>query len=368
MSTNFPFEKIPYTKPSITELEIRYASDAAINGWGEKCYEYIEQFEEKFKQHLNCNYALATSSCTGAIHMGLHALGIGHGDEVILGNSNWVATAAPIIHLGATPIYVDILENTWCLDPKEVEDAITPKTKAIIAVHLYGNLCDMNALLNIGKKYNIPIIEDSAEALGSRLLVNNQFIHCGLFSEIGVLSFNGNKLITTGGGGALITNNSKYAITARHLSTTAKIPHEWEFIHDYVGWNDRMPNINAALGVAQIENIYKLLENKKNLFTNYLNAFKDCQFAEIIKTPDNSISNNWLIALRLKIDDKDSLLKLRKDLLEESINQGLHLRPSWKLLNTLPMYINSPKGDLSIAKGENERIISLPSSPQLDKS
>ena len=136
---------IPYTKPSITDLEVQYASDAAANGWGEHCYDYIYRFEDAFKAHLGVKYAIATSSCTGALHMGMHALGIGPGDEVIMADTNWIATAAPIVHLGATPVFVDILPDSWCLDPQQVEAAITPNTKAIVAVHLYGNLCDMDA-------------------------------------------------------------------------------------------------------------------------------------------------------------------------------------------------------------------------------
>ena len=156
--------KIHYTKPSITELEVSYATDAARNGWGEKCYEYINKFEEKFKEYTGAKYAIATSSCTGAIHMGLSAIGVGAGDEVILAETNWIASAAPITYLGAKPVFVDVLDDTWCIDPTAVETAITPRTKAIIAVHIYGNLCEMDKLLAIGDKYGIPVIEDAAEA------------------------------------------------------------------------------------------------------------------------------------------------------------------------------------------------------------
>ncbi|MDD2317700.1 MAG: DegT/DnrJ/EryC1/StrS aminotransferase family protein [Desulfobacterales bacterium] len=154
-------KRIFYTKPSITELEIRYAADAAANGWGERCYEYIARFEEAFRQHLGVKHAIATSSCTGALHMGLAAIGIGPGDEVILADSNWIASAAPITYLGAKPVFVDILPDTWCIDPEKAEAAITPRTKAIIAVHLYGNLCEMDTLLAVSERYNIPIVEDA---------------------------------------------------------------------------------------------------------------------------------------------------------------------------------------------------------------
>ena len=196
--------RILYTKPSITELEVAYATDAARNGWGDHCYEYIHRFEEAFRQHLGVKYAIATSSCTGALHMGLAALGIGPGDEVILADTNWIATAAPIVHLGAKPVFVDILPDTWCLDPNLVEAAITPRTKAIIAVHLYGNLCDMDRLLAIGEKYGISVIEDSAEAIGS--IYHGK--RAGSMGAFGTFSFHGTKTLTTGEGGMFVTSDA----------------------------------------------------------------------------------------------------------------------------------------------------------------
>jgi perosamine synthetase len=187
--------RILYTKPSITELEVRYATDAAANGWGDRCYEYIHRFEEMFKAHLGVKYAIATSSCTGALHMGMAALGIGPGDEVILADTNWIATAAPIVHLGATPVFVDILPDSWCLDPERVEQAITPRTRAIIAVHLYGNLCDMDRLLAIGERHGIPVIEDAAEAIGSVYKGRR----AGSIGKFGTFSFHGTKHHGEGG-------------------------------------------------------------------------------------------------------------------------------------------------------------------------
>src|SRR3954462_14193769 len=151
-------DRIYYTKPSITEKEVEYATDAARHGWGERCYEYIERFERDFRNFIGAEHAIATSSCTGALHMGLAALGVGPGDEVILGDINWIASAAPITYVGAKPVFVDVLPDSWCLDPARVEAAITPRTKAIVAVHLYGNLCDMDALLAIGRKHGIPVV------------------------------------------------------------------------------------------------------------------------------------------------------------------------------------------------------------------
>ncbi len=183
---------IPYSLPSITDLEIKYATEAARNGWGDQCYKYINDFESLFKDHLGVKYAVATSSCTGALHLGMSALDIGPSDEVILADINWIATVSPIIQLGAKPVFVDILEDTWCIDPDKVEKAITKNTKAIIAVHLYGNLCDMKRLKEIGKKYSIPIIEDAAEAIGS-IYFNKR---AGSIGAFGTFSFHGTKTIT----------------------------------------------------------------------------------------------------------------------------------------------------------------------------
>jgi perosamine synthetase len=183
--------RILYTKPSITALEVEYASDAARNGWGERCYEYIKRFESAFQHHLGVRHAIATSSCTGAAHMGLAALGVGPGDEVILGDINWVACAAPVTYLGARPVLVDVLPNTWCLDPAKAEAAITTRTKAIIATHLYGNLCDMDALCAVGRKYGIPIIEDAAEAIGSVWRGRR----AGSIGVFGTFSFHGTKTV-----------------------------------------------------------------------------------------------------------------------------------------------------------------------------
>lgn len=195
--------RIPYAKPSVTELEVSYATDAAANGWGARCYEYIEQFENLFKAYLEVKHTIATSSCTGALHMGLAAHGIGPGDEVIMADTNWVATAAPIVHLGAKPVFVDILPESWCIDPILAEAAITPRTKAIVAVHLYGNLCEMNRLLVVGQKHGIPIIEDAAEAIGS--IYHGK--HAGSIGRFGAFSFHGTKTVATGEGGMFVTND-----------------------------------------------------------------------------------------------------------------------------------------------------------------
>lgn len=257
---------IPYTRPSITDLEVRYATDAATNGWGERCYEYIDRFEREFSKYLGVKYCIATSSCTGALHMGMHALGIGNGDEVILANTNWIATAAPIIHLGATPVFVDIEEDSWCIDPVKVEKAITPLTKAIVAVHLYGNICDLNKLLEIGERYNIPVIEDAAEAIGSSYLGRK----AGSLGVFGAFSFHGTKTITTGEGGMFVTDDEglykRVLILSNHGRSSREKRQFWPV---EVGYKYKMSNIEAAIGCAQLQRINQLIEEKRKIFLTY---------------------------------------------------------------------------------------------------
>jgi perosamine synthetase len=237
--------RIHYTKPSITELEVTYATDAARNGWGERCYEYILRFEAAFKAHLDVKYAIATSSCTGALHMGLAALGVGPGDEVILADTNWIASAAPIVHLGAKPVFVDILPDSWCIDPELAEAAITPRTKAIMAVHLYGNLCDMDRLLDIGKRHGIPIIEDAAEAIGSQYHDKR----AGSMGKFGGFSFHGSKTLTTGEGGMFVTNDADLYEKVLTLSNHGRARGQTkQFWPDTVSYKYKMSNIQAAIG------------------------------------------------------------------------------------------------------------------------
>lgn len=258
--------KVHYTKPSITEREIEYATDAARNGWGEHCYDYILRFEEAFATHLGVKHAIATSSCTGALHMGMAALGIGPGDEVILGDINWIASAAPITYLGAKPILVDVLPDTWCLDPLQVEAAITSRTKAILAVHLYGNLCEMDRLLEIGRKHGIPVIEDSAEAIGSIY----DGARAGSLGAFGTFSFHGTKTLTTGEGGMFVTNDSELFEQVRTLSNHGRRAGETkQFWPNEVGFKYKMPNVAAAIGCAQIERIDELISRKRAIFEHY---------------------------------------------------------------------------------------------------
>lgn len=283
--------RILYTKPSITELEVRYATDAAANGWGDRCYEYIHRFEELFKAHLGVKCAIATSSCTGALHMGMAALGIGPGDEVILADTNWIATAAPIVHLGATPVFVDILPDSWCLDPARVEQAITPRTKAIIAVHLYGNLCDMDRLLAIGEKHGIPVIEDAAEAIGSVYKGRR----AGSIGKFGTFSFHGTKTITTGEGGLFVTNDKALFDTVLTLSNHGRaVGQTKQFWPDMVGFKYKMSNVQAAIGCAQVERIDELIQRKRSILGYYREKLDALSGLAMNPEPEGTQIGAWM--------------------------------------------------------------------------
>lgn len=281
---------ILYTKPSITDLEVRYAADAAANGWGARCYEYIHRFEASFQDHLGVPHAIATSSCTGAMHMGLAGLGIGAGDEVILADINWIATAAPITYLGATPVLVDILPDSWCIDPALAEEAITPATKAIVATHLYGNLCDMDALLEIGARHGIPIVEDAAEALGS--VWNGK--RAGSMGAFGTFSFHGTKTVTTGEGGMFVTNDDGLHERVLTLSNHGRSPQQKkQFWADMVGFKYKLSNIQAAIGCAQMERIDELIAGKRAVFEAYRTGLCDLRLS-MNPEPPGTVNGFWM--------------------------------------------------------------------------
>jgi len=287
-------KKIHYTKPSITDLEVSYATDAARNGWGEKCYEYIEKFENKFKKFTGAKYVIATSSCTGALHMGLAALGIGRGDEVILADTNWIATASPITYLGAKPVFVDILEDTWCINPEKIESAITPNTKAIIATHIYGNVCEMDKLLAIGEKYGIPVIEDAAEAIGSKWHGK----HAGTMGKFGTFSFHGTKTLTTGEGGMFITNDAQLYEKVLTLSNHGRAKRQTkQFWPDEIGFKYKMSNIQAAIGFGQMERIEDLIRRKREVFQYYQKEFSGIASLSMNPEKTNTINGYWMPTL-----------------------------------------------------------------------
>lgn len=342
--------RIYYTKPSITELEIRYATDAATNGWGEHCYDYIIRFEDAFKKHLGVKYAIATSSCTGALHMGLAALGVGPGDEIILADINWIASAAPITYLGATPVFVDVLPDSWCLDPEKIEAAITPNTKAIIAVHLYGNLCDMERLLAIGQKHDIPIIEDAAEAIGS--VYHGK--RAGSIGKFGTFSFHGTKTITTGEGGMFVTNDEALYETVLTLSNHGRARGQnKQFWPDMVGFKYKISNIQAAIGCAQMERIDNLIAAKQRIFKYYAEHLYDMPLS-MNPEPAGTVNGFWMPSI--VVDEKvpfnrDALLAKFKS---DNIDGRVFFWP----LSMLPFFEKKPENIISYTL--YERAINLP--------
>jgi len=323
--------RIYYTKPSITEREVAYATDAARNGWGSRCYEYIERFEELFRRFVGADFAIATSSCTGALHMGLAGLGVGAGDEVILADTNWIASAAPIMYLGATPVFVDILPDSWCIDPQRVEQAITPRTKAILAVHLYGNLCEMDQLLDIGHRYNIPIIEDAAEAIGSRWHGR----HAGTMGRFGVFSFHGTKTITTGEGGMFVTNDLALFQKVLALSNHGRIVGQRkQFWPDYVGYKYKISNVQAAIGCAQIERVVELVARKREIFLRYFHQLGSRSGLRMNPEKEGTTNGYWMPTLVFAPETGVT----RDQLLDAFHAEGIDGRSFFHPLSSLPMF------------------------------
>lgn len=350
--------RIYYTKPSITALEISYATDAAANGWGERCYEYINRFEQLFRDHLGVKHAIATSSCTGAMHMGLAALGIGLGDEVILADINWIASAAPITYLGAKPVFVDVLPDTWCIDPQKAEAAITPRTKAIIAVHIYGNLCNMDSLRAIGERHGVAIIEDAAEAIGSEWHGNR----AGSMGIFGTFSFHGTKTVTTGEGGMFVTNDDALFENVLTLSNHGRARDQSkQFWPDQLGFKYKMSNIQAAIGCGQMERVDELIEGKRRIFNYYTDHLSDLPLS-MNPEPKDVKNGYWMPTIVADNDvnfDRESLLAAFQ---AENIDGRVFFWP----LSMLPMFELLPKNSTSYYL--YKRAMNLPSYHDLAES
>lgn len=344
--------RILYTKPSITELEVAYATDAAKNGWGDKCYEYIHRFEDKFKEYTGAKYAIATSSCTGALHMGLSAIGVGLGDEVIIAETNWIASAAPITYLGAKPVFVDVLPDTWCIDPERVEAAITHKTKAIIAVHIYGNLCEMDKLLAIGEKYGIPVIEDAAEAIGSKWHGK----HAGTLGKFGTFSFHGTKTLTTGEGGMFITNDAdlyeKLLTYSNHGRARGQIKQFWP---DEIGFKYKISNIQAAIGYGQMERIDELVARKREIFTDYQKQLANIPCVSMNPEKEGTINGYWMPTVVFDEVTGITREKLQAVFAAENIDARVFFYP----LSSLDMFVSNHEN--KVAWDIPKRSINLPS-------
>lgn len=346
--------RIYYTKPSITALEIGYATDAATNGWGEHCYDYIHRFEQQFREHLGVRHAIATSSGTGALHMGMAGLGIGPGDEVILGDINWIASAAPITHLGATPVLVDVLADSWCLDPAAVEAAITPCTKAIMAVHLYGNLCDMDALAAIAARHKLHLIEDAAEAIGSIWHGHR----AGSIGAFGAFSFHGTKTITTGEGGIFVTNDDALYERVLTLSNHGRVRGETrQFWPQRIGFKYKMSNVQAAIGCAQMERVDELVAGKRRVFDRYQAAICGLPL-RMNPEPAGTTNGYWMPTIVATTDVRFD----RKALLDAFMADNIDGRVFFWPLSSLPMFSKFSNGSVNrVSLSISQRAINLPS-------
>jgi len=344
--------RIYYTKPSITEKEVAYATDAVANGWGERCYEYIDRFEAAFKAHLGVEHAIATSSCTGALHLGLAALGVGPGDEVIMADTNWIATAAPVVHLGARPVFVDILPHSWCIDPERAEAAITPRTKAIIAVHLYGNLCEMHELREIGRRHGLPLVEDAAEAIGSMY----RGLAAGSMGAFGCFSLHGSKTLTTGEGGMFVTDDYQLYETVLTLSNHGRSRSQTkQFWPEMVGFKYKMSNVQAAIGCAQMERIDELVRRKREILAHYRERLGSLPGVTLNPEPAGTVNGAWMPTVVFAPETGVT----REALLEAFARENIDARVFFYPLSSLPMFDDLPEN--RVAWDLPGRAVNLPS-------
>ena len=352
ISEDAALSKIYYSKPSITELEVQYASDAAANGWADHCFDYLNRFEKEFAEWLGVKHTIATTGATGALHMGLVALGIVPGDEVILGDINWIASAAPIVYLGAKPVFVDVLEDTWCLDPEKVEAAITPKTKAIMAVHLYGSISDMDALMDIGRRYGLPVIEDACESMGSRWKNGQRTGTMGVYSAF---SFHGSKTMTTGEGGMFATDDDRLAHTVKALNAHGRLPGQTkQFWADMIGYKYKMSNIQAALGCAQLSRVEELIARRREIMHAYKARLGNLPLALNVE-PEGTLNGYWMPTIVANRDVPFNRAALLDDMRAHNIDARVFFWP----LSMLPMFEDKPENEVSHSL--YKRAINLPS-------
>jgi len=363
-------------EPTFTGNEWKYLKECLDSTFVSSVGEFVDRFERDLAGYTSSKYAIAVVNGTAALHISLLLAGVKPLDEVLVPALTFVATANAVAYCGAMPHFVDSETATLGVDAAKLREYLSAATqqrselcvnratgqtiRAMIPMHTYGHPVDLDGLLDVARDFNIVLIEDAAESLGS--FYHGQ--HTGTFGLLGTLSFNGNKTITTGGGGAILTNDAALAKRAKHLTTTARVPHEWEFRHDEVGYNYRMPNLNAALGCAQIEQLPTLLTRKRELFARYSAAFAGVKGARLMREPADCQSNYWLQTVLLDEELGDE----REAVLKATNTAGLATRPTWTLMSDLLPFAQSPKMDLSCAQSLARRIINIPSSPNLSEA
>lgn len=359
-------------EPEIGDLEKQYLSDCIDSTFVSSVGAYIPQFEQKIQEITGAKYAIAASNGTSALHIALYVAGVMPGEEVIVPSLSFVATANAVSHAGAIPHFIDSELGTMGMSPEKLRERLeqmkreggkvyNPETGARIAaispMHTLGHPVRIKEIVAIADEFGIPVVEDAAESLGS--FVDGK--HTGTFGLTGMISFNGNKIVTTGGGGVILTDDEAIGKRAKHITTTAKLPHKWEFEHDEVAWNYRMTNLTAAMGMAQLSKLDGFLEEKRVLALRYAEAFADFEGAKFVFEPEGTSSNYWLCAVQL---DEPSL-EQRDELLQACHDVGLLVRPMWNLLHTQRMYQSAPAADLATATALHASLICLPSTPRL---
>ena len=358
---------IPLHRPVFEGNEKKYLNECIDSNFVSSAGKKVTEFEDQIAAYTGSNYAIATVNGTSALHIALKMAGVLADEEVITQALTFVATCNALNYIGASPIFIDVDLDTLGMSPKALrlflEENVTlkegiarnkisgKKVSACVPMHTYGFPCKIDEIRDICNAWSIPLVEDAAESLGSFYKSK----HTGTFGDIGILSFNGNKLITTGGGGMIITNDEKIAINAKHITTTSKIAHPYKFFHNEVGYNYRMPNLNAALGCAQMEQLESFLKTKRNVTKIWKNFFKDYSI-DFITQIDGANANNWLNVIILEnIEDRDLFLEFTN-------NNNVMTRPAWELMSELPAFKNSQKDNLTNTYWLAERIINIPSS------
>ncbi len=360
-------EFIPLHEPRFVGNEKKYLNECIDSTFVSSVGKFVDLFEKNIAEYTGSKYAVACVNGTAALHIALILSDVKQDDEVITQPLTFIATANAISYTGAKPVFIDVDKKTMGLSPEKLEQFLIEKTKltkngcintetgrtikACIPMHTFGHPSEIDKIKNICDKYSITLIEDAAESLGSFYKGK----HTGTFGKFGTLSFNGNKTITTGGGGMILTNDTELAKLAKHLTTQAKVPHKWEYVHDFIGYNYRLPNINAALGVAQLEQLPDFLEEKRKLAGNYMTFFENTDI-KFIKEHENSKSNYWLNTVLLKDrQERDNFLKLTNE-------KGVMTRPVWELMNNSAMFKDCQTESIENAEWLANRIVNIPSS------
>ncbi len=366
-------EPVSLHDPRFYGNETKYVQECLDSTFVSSVGKFVDHFEEELVNFTGAKYVIAVVNGTAALHMSLLLAGVENRDEVLMPALTFVATANAIRYCGAVPHFVDSEESTLGVDPcalREYLKSITEqhsgfcinrrtkrRIRALVPVHIFGHPCRLEEIMAVTRDFNLVLIEDAAESLGS--LYQGQ--HTGTFGLFGTLSFNGNKTITTGGGGAIMTDDSELAKRAKHLTTTAKLQHRWEYLHDEVGFNYRLPNLNAALGYAQMECLSEFLASKRRLFERYRDAFLDVPQVRLFMEPDFCRSNYWLQTLLMD----ESISDQRDVVLEDTNDADLMTRPAWTLMHRLEPYRDFPSMQLPVAKSLASRLINIPSSSGL---